>query len=171
MFCSYECRSAIYRDIKPAGFYKHQNATELHPHLMQQQSSKVKNFRSCKAQRKTIFDFDFAQPNDLLKGLNQLECLYGLNAPNFSFTVLRGASENDLDDTARESHLVSIWMWNSMFLLSMGFRREGDAIPLFGSLINHSCDPNVQTILVDNEVVYMVIKPLKEGEQLFISYW
>lgn len=36
--------------------------------------------------------------------------------------------------------------------------------------INHSCYPNVKHITVDNKFVIVVTRPIKAGEQLFISY-
>lgn len=38
------------------------------------------------------------------------------------------------------------------------------------SLVNHSCSPNLFRILVDENLVFIVRKPIEENEQLFISY-
>jgi hypothetical protein len=40
----------------------------------------------------------------------------------------------------------------------------------FGSYFNHSCDENVTHTLIDNKIVFVVLKPIAEGEQLFINY-
>lgn len=37
-------------------------------------------------------------------------------------------------------------------------------------LFNHSCAPNVFNHVIDNRVVFITIRPIKSGEQLFISY-
>ncbi|KAG4075534.1 hypothetical protein HA402_003359 [Bradysia odoriphaga] len=46
----------------------------------------------------------------------------------------------------------------------------GDALCLFGSLINHSCTPNVDRIFVGNKFVFFVRRPIQSGQQLFVSY-
>jgi SET domain-containing protein len=40
----------------------------------------------------------------------------------------------------------------------------------FGGLLNHSCIPNVEVVSVDDKVAYYVVRPIKAGEQLFVSY-
>lgn len=40
---------------------------------------------------------------------------------------------------------------------------------LFGNFINHSCVPNVLRLMVDNQLVWKVIRPIQRGEQLFRS--
>jgi SET domain len=46
----------------------------------------------------------------------------------------------------------------------------GSAILIFGSLFNHSCAPNIDRMIVENKFVFIVRRPIKEGEQLFICY-
>jgi hypothetical protein len=41
----------------------------------------------------------------------------------------------------------------------------------FGNFFNHSCDPNVCRLNIDgNKIASIVMKPVKKGEQLFITY-
>ena len=47
---------------------------------------------------------------------------------------------------------------------------EGTTIQLFGSLLSHSCDPNVVNISVDNKFAIIVTKPIKKGHQVFVNY-
>jgi SET domain-containing protein len=56
------------------------------------------------------------------------------------------------------------------FEIPRNFHSEGRAICLFISLLNHSCDPNVNTIMVNNKEVVYTVKPIKKGEQLFMCY-
>lgn len=42
---------------------------------------------------------------------------------------------------------------------------------LIASFFNHSCAPNVVTICVDNRIIGITIRPIKAGDQLFISYF
>lgn len=46
----------------------------------------------------------------------------------------------------------------------------GIGITPYSSQLNHSCAPNVCRIFINDMVVYKVIRPVKSGEQLFISY-
>jgi hypothetical protein len=51
------------------------------------------------------------------------------------------------------------------------FKMKAGGIPLFGTFFNHSCDPNVARVpIFDNKTAFVVMKPIKKGEQLFISY-
>lgn len=47
---------------------------------------------------------------------------------------------------------------------------EGSGILPFCSLLNHSCDPNVQPVTIDNKFACVVIKPIEKEEQIFINY-
>lgn len=49
-------------------------------------------------------------------------------------------------------------------------RTIGSGLCLFASLFNHSCDANVKKVTVDNKIAFVVAKPVKAGEQLFINY-
>lgn len=48
--------------------------------------------------------------------------------------------------------------------------KVGSSILIFGSLFNHSCAPNIDRMIVDNKFVFIVRRPIKAGEQCFISY-
>lgn len=43
--------------------------------------------------------------------------------------------------------------------------------PLIAAYFNHSCAPNVATVSCDDTLTAIAIRPIKEGEQLFISYF
>lgn len=43
--------------------------------------------------------------------------------------------------------------------------------PLITAYFNHSCAPNVATVSCDNVIATIAIRPIKKGEQLFISYF
>jgi hypothetical protein len=47
---------------------------------------------------------------------------------------------------------------------------HGGGLLPFGSFFNHSCDPNVGYCFVDGNFVFVVLKPIGKGEQLFVSY-
>lgn len=46
----------------------------------------------------------------------------------------------------------------------------GRGIALDGMHMNHSCVPNVARLFVDNKIIYRAIRPIKSGEELFVSY-
>lgn len=46
----------------------------------------------------------------------------------------------------------------------------GTGLCPFASLFNHSCDPNIRKVTFDNKIVFIVGRPVKAGDQLFISY-
>jgi hypothetical protein len=47
----------------------------------------------------------------------------------------------------------------------------GASLCAFGSLFNHSCDPNIHRFFKsDNKAVFYVVRPIKAGEQLFMTY-
>lgn len=46
----------------------------------------------------------------------------------------------------------------------------GGGLCPFGSLFNHSCNPNISRFTFDNQIVFYAARPIKKDEQLFISY-
>lgn len=55
-------------------------------------------------------------------------------------------------------------------LASYAFEHYAKAIYSFGCYIKHSCIPNVYCFSVDDRLICKVIRPIKEGEQIFRSY-
>lgn len=43
-------------------------------------------------------------------------------------------------------------------------------IALDDKQMNHSCQPNVARIFVENKIIYKVIRPIKSGQELFVCY-
>lgn len=60
------------------------------------------------------------------------------------------------------------------FKESLAYKRG--AVPIgngsfpFTSLLNHSCSPNVSRVFVDAKIMFVVLKPLEKGDQLFDDY-
>lgn len=46
----------------------------------------------------------------------------------------------------------------------------GIGVTPYSSQMSHSCAPNICRIFINDTVIYKVIRPIKSGEQLFISY-
>ena len=36
--------------------------------------------------------------------------------------------------------------------------------------INHSCDPNIKTVIVRGHILYMSLRPIRKGEELTVDY-
>jgi hypothetical protein len=47
---------------------------------------------------------------------------------------------------------------------------HGVGIYPFGSFFSHSCDPNVGRTSFEDKIVFVVMKPVAKGEQLFVHY-
>lgn len=46
----------------------------------------------------------------------------------------------------------------------------GYGLVLYSNQLNHSCTPNICRIFLNDHVAYKVLRPIKSGEQLFVSY-
>lgn len=68
---------------------------------------------------------------------------------------------------ARLMQIRSINAWTYQY---QDHHPEGSGILPFCSLINHSCDPNVQAVGIENKFACVVITPIVKGEQIFINY-
>jgi hypothetical protein len=113
---------------------------------------------------KTIFDFDFNNQSETEKKKKQLKCLFGLKGHKlhpreklFANCLAMNAFLN----------LISLYSVDNSTTFS---NYEAFTVCLFGSLFNHSCDPDVHTFSLNNKIVFYVAKPVKAGEQLFICY-
>lgn len=49
-------------------------------------------------------------------------------------------------------------------------KSAGTGILIFGSLLNHSCDHNVNRMTVGSKVVFYANRSIAKGEQLFVNY-
>lgn len=115
--------------------------------------------------RQTIFDFDFSKMNTEQKAERQLKCLFGLKtdkmlaeSPFFAHYLMGVASLNAIGMSFTYVHCRK---QNGEDAMTIG---------LFGALLNHSCDPNIHRVTLEDKIVFYVAKPIKSGEQLFICY-
>ncbi|CRL02548.1 CLUMA_CG016128, isoform A [Clunio marinus] len=58
--------------------------------------------------------------------------------------------------------------WNSSWISDGD--ATGCAVLPSASFINHSCSPNLHWICIDDEIIFIVRKPIEVNEQLFICY-
>ncbi|CRK87832.1 CLUMA_CG001620, isoform A [Clunio marinus] len=70
---------------------------------------------------------------------------------------------------AMKEHVRSYNIELNMIRWNYDAKFGGGVFP-FASLFNHSCDPNVMRVCVDNKLVFIVQKPVLSGQQLFVAY-
>lgn len=144
---------------------------------------------------KSVFDFDFSDPDDPQFKYHQLivlnSLLQGRAKPDdvesiANHPLLQLLDTKDKKNTARnfmqrvkriavENNYGLEWMTPNMrggkFLVtSIENINIGTALYLFGSLFNHSCLPNIDRTLVDDKVVFSVRRVIYKDQQLFTDY-
>ena len=137
--------------------------------------------------KKTVFDFDFSNSDDPMYKKNLLMSVNSLSTAGVAGLCSAGIRPNPSElvafPTEGASKYLSIWATNAfnmhedrriLFGPASGmyqFAEDiGSGIFPFMSLLNHSCYPNVDTTAVDNKIVLTVSRPIKAGEQIFITY-
>lgn len=141
---------------------------------------------------KTVFDFDWSDPNDRLYKYRSLLVINGLMpGPRDQemkqiiqqHLVLGHLKNEDEKEIAANfmQRISRIITWNCVGfdwiapsypggLESFKIVDVGSGILRFGSLFNHSCDQNVNRMTVDNKIIFQVNRPIAKGQQLFINY-
>lgn len=146
--------------------------------------------------RRTVFDFDLSNPDDLSYKKNLLLAVNSLimsctdwgtipfnrmlKRPEFA-SLWKTTDERDfiLQTLTNQLHIFYSNQYqlkeHAREILSHGIRFVNDAcigsgLYPFSSLLNHSCDANIKRVGVDNKMVLYASKPVAAGNQLFISY-
>lgn len=143
---------------------------------------------------KTIFDFDFSNPDDslykyhMLLAVNSLKMLKSLSKRDVEFFLKRMpvfiGDEKKRGIVGDFFHrLVSILALSGLSILwaepnpeeavrdeIIRVVRVGKGAFPFGSLLNHSCIPNIIRIPVDNKYAFIVQQPILKGQQLTVRY-
>lgn len=120
----------------------------------------------------TIFDYDFSNPKHPDYNKNRMKCVLALSK-GYSYSI----DENTCNSKKYVSkkvtdRILGILMPNlprSAFLYPPS-PFEKAVIPLFASILKQSCLPNVFTCNISNQVVTIVLKPIKKGEELLYSH-
>lgn len=69
------------------------------------------------------------------------------------------------------AHHSAVIHYNSPASIEVtAFTHLTDLQPLMASYFNHSCEPNIVTFAHDDLHVAVAVRPIKQGEQLFVSY-
>ena len=132
--------------------------------------------------KKTVFDFDLSNPDDpmyeknLLIAVNSLSTVVEVEFEGLSSTETHIKLEEQEFKTKSALKYLRIWCTNAFEMLIL-FESSTEKAGMYGSgvfpfmsLLNHSCYPNVDTVAVDNKFVLTVTRPIKAGEQIFITY-
>ncbi|XP_070491048.1 SET and MYND domain-containing protein DDB_G0273589-like [Chironomus tepperi] len=123
---------------------------------------------------KTIFDFDFSNPNDPDYQKNLMICFLSLSANDHDqdfghcsdiFNYVSKKAAQRIIDVFRLNRRMSYILVNKNEYLEVGCH-----VSLFASLANHSCLSNAYTVLVDNKIATVIQHPVKAGEQIFLNY-
>lgn len=139
------------------------------------------------AEPKTVFDFDLSVDDPstdmtYLLAVNSLQVRSNSMAKEmYDQTIATHLSELDLpsfvdseedrkDLVKYTTRLMLISDRNGHGIQNSSGAAEGSGIFPFGSLFNHSCDPNLQQIVNENKLIFVVVKPIAKDEQLFITY-
>lgn len=95
-----------------------------------------------------------------------------------AFTALIDNSKiNCMFDSVRSKrflmHLIaehSLIISNNVFVISVSNGKIGMKMGLVTSLFNHSCAPNIFNGLNGDTDVFITVRPIKKGDQLFVTY-
>lgn len=143
-------------------------------------------------QFRTAFDFDHSNPHDsayeknLLVAVNSLKKKawnesYEMDGHNLMKLLLSKETEETpktpeekalLQKCLTEQARITINFYGLGYCDSLNdtARQVGAGLFPLMSLLNHSCDQNVDNIFVDGKMVFVVFRPIKAGEQIFKTY-
>lgn len=149
------------------------------------------------SKNKTVFDYDLSDPDDVSRQKNLLTVINSCAMSEHSKIVMSEKMKEIFDhppfdsiwETEEERELLIDFFHRQLRIhntnqLEMGEHTfesmEGDkfwysktiggGLCPFSSLFNHSCDANVKRFTVENKLAFVVGRPIKAGDQLFISY-
>lgn len=130
----------------------------------------------------TIFDYDLRDLQSPETQRNLLKCAASFSQRKedntFVSNVVRKAILEFREKIFRDIPMRSaeaLWRFSVRHFLTgvnnvVGFNDDERAYLLLTSLINHSCDSNLQLTLVDSKALLFTNRPVKADEQLFIKY-
>lgn len=132
----------------------------------------------------TVFDFDFGDMESAASRQNLLKCTISLSGGLEKcvkdedvehFKLSLGHDQNGAFLASFAQHLMAVCAMNQYSMqfydpLKGEHSNLGNCMLPFGSLINHSCDPNVVWVLAENKFVFIAVRPIQAGAQLFHCY-
>lgn len=128
---------------------------------------------------KSVFDFDFSDPNDNETRKKLLICARSFS-PKTDSGIVVGYLKNilNLPEGPKKDFFVKFiakiilsYMRNGVKLPGRGTNTAVGGMTLpFVALLNHSCDPNIYASFVNSKCHLIVTKPVKSNEQIFVNY-
>lgn len=193
MYCSSSCKSQHYQLIHQFTCSKLSvPVVEICTKMLMKAVQVCDTFQSFdklvkSTKRRTIFDFTEMSEKNFISIVNS--CAMSehskISISEKMKTIFNHRPYSDLWSTADERENVidsfhrQLRVLNTN-LLEMGehvyedggwyAKTIGSGLCPFASLFNHSCDPNVSRVTFNNKIVFVVSRPVKAGDQLFISY-
>jgi SET domain len=133
---------------------------------------------------KTIMDFDLSDPADPMKDKNRILATTSLAEREpwsaEAYAKYESVTQQLQTDSEDERDFVRNYLVRCLKSMTVNFfhffwspkqpEGQGFALCSLAAYFAHSCDPNVEKIDVDNKFAFVVKKPIKSGEQLFMNY-
>ena len=188
MYCSVECRDKAYAAFPDLScmlpLSEEENALPIQISRLLAQAESAFNGRDnlmkyikkddYKKSKKTIFDYDFSNPNDPSYEMNRMKS--ALSLISFIYDDYNNEVQKQCKDVAKgrnqlESflkHVCGVFLKNGYYFKKLHFEIKIN-LPL-GSLFNHSCYSNISFSDFNGTAVYHVTRPVKAGEQLLYHY-
>jgi SET domain len=130
----------------------------------------------------TVFDYDLRDLENPETKRNLLKCTASLKGrekddtfiSNILLSVCEQFNEIIPENIPKTSAEILRHFFNRHTLIGasnvMGSPAGGRAYLAFSSLLNHSCDPNIQLTWFDSKATLVTNRPVRAGGQLFIAY-
>jgi hypothetical protein len=112
---------------------------------------------------KSIFDFDLSDLSSADGKKNLLVCWFALMHKFYP-------DDEDAGTKIITNHVGEYVSVDEISKKGHGMAAVGTACSLLCNTINHACYSNVQKVLVNNQLIMYVTRPIKEGDQLFYNF-
>lgn len=133
---------------------------------------------------KTIMDFDLSDPTDPMKDKNRILATTSLAEREpwsaEAYAKYESVTQQLATESEDERDFLRNYLVRCLKSMTVNFfhffwspnQLEGQGLALcsLAAYFAHSCDPNVEKIDVDNKFAFVIKKPIKSGEQLFMNY-
>jgi SET domain len=126
----------------------------------------------------SVFDYDLSEPKSPQTKRNMLKCAASLRKrdqdnSSVDYSILKTlASVSRISNSAVCEFITRQGAINECNNLGVQVKEDvqGTALFLFASLLNHSCDPSIDTFYIDSSAAFVINRPVRVGEQLFLNY-
>lgn len=133
---------------------------------------------------KTIMDYDFSDPTDPMNDKNRILATTSLAEREpwsaEAYAKYESVTQQLQTESEDERNFLRNYLVRCLKSMTVNFfhffwspkETEGHGLALcsLAAYFAHSCDPNVEKIDVNNKFAFVVKKPIKADEQLFMNY-